>query len=160
MNLHLEGPQGSELPWVLYAMSLADVPWNHPGPLNHPLPARQGSTTNLYHHHSPHSSAFCNSGYSHLPSAVYPGNSSFFNMNTLSTEEMERFQKLSNEFEPDIQVGPPQPWTDNANNQAVLSPWTMRVLILLLSQRLAYVTTPWDPFGTADANFPIHRRLQ
>lgn len=114
MNLHLEGPQGSELPWVLYAMSLADVPWNHPGPLNHPLPARQGSTTNLYHHHSPHSSAFCNSGYSHLPSAVYPGNSSFFNMNTLSTEEMERFQKLSNEFEPDIQVGPPQPWTDNA----------------------------------------------
>ncbi|KAE8321511.1 peptidase C65 Otubain-domain-containing protein [Aspergillus sergii] len=84
-------------------MSLADVPWNHPGPLNHPLPARQGSTTNLYHHRSPHSSAFCNSGYSHLPSPVYPGNSSFFNMNTLSTEEMERFQKLSNEFEPDIQ---------------------------------------------------------
>ncbi|KAE8410900.1 peptidase C65 Otubain-domain-containing protein [Aspergillus pseudocaelatus] len=84
-------------------MSLADIPWNHPGPLNHPLPARQGSATNLYHHHSPHSSAFLNPGYSQLPSAVYPGRSSFFNMNTLSTEEMERFQKLSNEFEPDIQ---------------------------------------------------------
>ena len=95
-------------------MSLADVPWNHPGPLNHPLPARQGSATNLYYHHSPHSSAFSNSGYSQLPSAVYPGNSSFFNMNTLSTEEMERFQKLSNEFEPDIQVSPLKPRTDHA----------------------------------------------
>ncbi|KAE8374399.1 peptidase C65 Otubain-domain-containing protein [Aspergillus bertholletiae] len=82
-------------------MSLADVPWNHPGPLNHPLPARQGSTTNFYYN-SPHSSAFFNPGYSNPPSAVYSGNSAF-NMNTLSTEEMERFQKLSNEFEPDIQ---------------------------------------------------------
>lgn len=29
------------------------------------------------------------------------------NMNALSPDEMERFQKLSNEFEPDVQVGRP-----------------------------------------------------
>jgi ubiquitin thioesterase protein OTUB1 len=27
------------------------------------------------------------------------------NMNTLSPDEMQRFQKLSNEFEPDVPVG-------------------------------------------------------
>ncbi|KAE8354235.1 ubiquitin thiolesterase [Aspergillus coremiiformis] len=78
-------------------MSLVDISWNHPGPLNYPLPASQGSTTHFYHHFPP-SSAFLYPGY--ITSAVYPA---FFNMNTLSTEEMERFQKLSNEFEPDIQ---------------------------------------------------------
>lgn len=82
-------------------MSLADVPWNHPGLLNHSLPARQGPTADFYHY-SPHPSTFFHPGY-YQPSAVYPSNATFFNMNTLSTEEMERFQKLSNEFEPDIQ---------------------------------------------------------
>ncbi|KAB8077141.1 cysteine proteinase [Aspergillus leporis] len=82
-------------------MSLVDVPWNHPGPLSYHIPARQDSTTN--NHQSAHPSAFISTGYSQTHRAVYPSHPAFFNMNTLSTEEMERFQKLSNEFEPDVQ---------------------------------------------------------
>ncbi|KAE8147787.1 ubiquitin thiolesterase [Aspergillus avenaceus] len=83
-------------------MSLADVPWNNLDPLNHSHPARQTSTTGFYSQ-SPHSSDFSGHRFSQLSSVVYSGHPTFFNMATLSTEEMERFQKLSNEFEPGIQ---------------------------------------------------------
>ncbi|GAT28200.1 ubiquitin thiolesterase [Aspergillus luchuensis] len=86
-------------------MSLSDLPWNRFDPINH-FPTGQDSTSGFYPQH-PHSSAFFDHGYSQLSNALYhPGNTFFFNMNTLSTAEMERFQKLSNEFQPDVQ-GPP-----------------------------------------------------
>ena len=84
-------------------MSLSDLPWNHFDPINH-FPTGQDSTSGFYPQH-PHSTAFFDHGFSQLSNALYhPGNTFFFNMNTLSTAEMERFQKLSNEFQPDVQV--------------------------------------------------------
>ncbi|RAK96531.1 OTU family ubiquitin thioesterase [Aspergillus ibericus CBS 121593] len=83
-------------------MSLTDIPWNHFDPINH-FSTGQDSTSGLYPQH-PHSSAFFGHGFAHLSNTLYhPSNSIYFNMNTLSTAEMERFQKLSNEFQADVQ---------------------------------------------------------
>lgn len=92
-------PARDELP-LLYAMSLSKPYWNHFGP-HHPFSEKQ-MFDDFYR----------------LPSTLLPplglslsaafapdssmNNSS--NMNTLSADEMERFQKLSNEFQPDVQV--------------------------------------------------------
>ncbi|KAL5358147.1 cysteine proteinase [Aspergillus floccosus] len=81
-------------------MSLSDISWNHLHLLNQ-FPARPDSTADLYSAPA-RTAAFINHDFSRLSSA-YSNHRSHFNMNTLSTEEMERFQKLSNEFEPDIQ---------------------------------------------------------
>lgn len=79
-------------------MSLSDIPWNH---LH--LPTRQDSATGLYPQNL-YPPAFLAHGFSQLSNAFYHNHLNSFNMNPLSTDEMERFQKLSNEFEPDIQV--------------------------------------------------------
>lgn len=82
-------------------MSLSDISWNHLHLLNQ-FPARPDSTADLYSAPA-RTAAFINHDFSRLSSA-YSNHRSHFNMNTLSTEEMERFQKLSNEFEPEIQA--------------------------------------------------------
>ncbi|KAJ5114742.1 hypothetical protein NUU61_000501 [Penicillium alfredii] len=76
-------------------MSLSK-PWNHFGP-HHPFPEKQ-TFAGLYR--DAPSSLVSSRGLS-LPSAFAPDSS--VNMNALSPDEMERFQKLSNEFEPDVQ---------------------------------------------------------
>lgn len=76
-------------------MSLADVPWNHFNPYNH-FPDRQ-------HFHSAPPFAFIPHELTDL-SNTYHHNYSPLEMAALSPEELERFQKLSNEFEPDVQV--------------------------------------------------------
>ncbi|PLB52413.1 cysteine proteinase [Aspergillus steynii IBT 23096] len=78
-------------------MSLSDIPWNH---LH--LPTRQDPATGLYPQNL-YPPAFLAHGFSQLSNAFYHNHLNSFNMNPLSTDEMERFQKLSNEFEPDIQ---------------------------------------------------------
>ncbi|PWY82211.1 ubiquitin thiolesterase [Aspergillus heteromorphus CBS 117.55] len=83
-------------------MSLSDIPWNQFGPINH-FPTRQHLTSGLYPQH-PHSPAFIDPGFSQISGTFYPpGQHSYFNMNALSTDEMETFQKLSNEFQANVQ---------------------------------------------------------
>ncbi|PLB39250.1 OTU family ubiquitin thioesterase [Aspergillus candidus] len=81
-------------------MSLSGIPWNHFDPLNH-FPPRQESTTGFYPQYLS-SSAFFSHGLPQLSSILYAENPAFFNMNALSADEMERFQKLSNEFEAEL----------------------------------------------------------
>lgn len=93
-------------------MSLSDVsfahflPYNH----NHYFPDYHGlsAANSIYQDRTFHSPApvLSHGGSSHFSASVKNRSAakSSFNMNTLSTEEMERFQKLSNEFEPDVQV--------------------------------------------------------
>ncbi|KAL4791797.1 peptidase C65 Otubain-domain-containing protein [Aspergillus venezuelensis] len=79
-------------------MSLSDLPRNHFDPLNH-FPQRQDQFAGYYAQPPISTSAFINHGlplYAQHPPPV-------FNMNTLSNEEMERFQQLSNSYQPDIQ---------------------------------------------------------
>jgi ubiquitin thioesterase protein OTUB1 len=78
-------------------MSLSDLHRNHFDPLHHFHP-REESVTEFYSH--PLSSpVFINHGISQLSSALYvPA----YNMNAMSTEEMERYQELSNKFEPEL----------------------------------------------------------
>ena len=108
-------------------MSVSDLPYPHFVPYHHPH-------HHHHHHHPHHRYSFSNGQnfplssspapyqvpplYSSLSAIAHdvsqaPRNSSlnhsrinpaFTTMNTLSTEEMERFQKLSNEFEADVQV--------------------------------------------------------
>ncbi|KAL4942217.1 hypothetical protein BDV06DRAFT_235557 [Aspergillus oleicola] len=78
-------------------MSLSDLPRNHFDPLSH-FPHRQDHFSGYY---APplSSSAFISHGlplYAQHPPPI-------FNMNTLTNEEMERFQQLSNSYQPDIQ---------------------------------------------------------
>ena len=74
-------------------MSLSELPWSRIGP-HHPFVEKQKAAslyrTSFFAPHLP------------LPPFAAPP---FVNMNPLSPDEMERFQKLSNEFEPDVQVG-------------------------------------------------------
>lgn len=87
---------------VSYAMSLSKIPWSHFGP-HHPFPDKQ-RFPNTYYRDAP---SFLPLGFS-ISAALnhqIPANmSNSTNMNALSQAEMERFQKLSNEFEPDVQV--------------------------------------------------------
>ncbi|KAJ5624538.1 cysteine proteinase [Penicillium lagena] len=72
-------------------MSLSELPWSPIGP-HHPFVDKQ-KVASLYRN------SFFASQLSVPPFVAPP----FVNMNPLSPEEMERFQKLSNEFEPDVQ---------------------------------------------------------
>lgn len=71
-------------------MSLAGLPWSHfnsfPDSPHFPIPYPSASL------------AFLSHGVSQLSSSL--------DMAALSPEELERFQKLSNEFEPDVPVCP------------------------------------------------------
>lgn len=91
----------------LYAMSLSKSPWNHFGP-HHPFPEKQKFDS--FYRDALSLSFFPPLGLSISTDFVPPGSSSMSNsanMNALSPDEMERFQKLSNEFEPDVQAGRP-----------------------------------------------------
>lgn len=81
-------------------MSLADVPWNQFNPYNH-FPDGQDFPYNIYHLTPPF--AFLSHGLSD-PSDTHHNSYAPLDMAALSPEELERFQKLSNEFEPDAQV--------------------------------------------------------
>ena len=85
-------------------MSVADVPWNQFNPYTH-FPDRQHFPSHLYQS-TP--ITFVSHGPSQ-PSTTHHKRAPQ-NMAALSPEELERFQKLSNEFEPDVQVGflPPE----------------------------------------------------
>ncbi|RAL10605.1 OTU family ubiquitin thioesterase [Aspergillus homomorphus CBS 101889] len=88
-------------------MSLSGISWNHhhyyPIDINQ-FPTRQDSAPGFYPP-EPHSAAFFNHGVAPLSAPIYPSNQfqHSFNMNTLSTDEMEKFQKLSNEFHANVQ---------------------------------------------------------
>jgi ubiquitin thioesterase protein OTUB1 len=80
-------------------MSLSDLHRNHFDPLHHFHP-REESVIEFYSQPLP-SPVFINHGISQLSSALYvPA----YNMNAMSTEEMERYQELSNKFEPELPV--------------------------------------------------------
>lgn len=83
-------------------MSLSYLPWNHFGP-HHPSPQKQKYSGFVQDAFSP--ALLPPLGFS-LSATLAPGSrmSNSANANALSTEEMEHFQKLSNEFEPDVQV--------------------------------------------------------
>lgn len=84
-------------------MSLSNLPWSHFGPY-HPLPEKQ-KFDNYYQDALSSSALLPSLGFS-IPAAFIPGSdiSHSVNMNARSADEMERFQKLSNEFVPDVQV--------------------------------------------------------
>jgi ubiquitin thioesterase protein OTUB1 len=86
-------------------MSLSKLSWNHFGP-HHPFPEKQKF-------HGCYQDALAPPDFLRplglsISAAFAPGPSTMSNssnMNTLSPDEMQRFQKLSNEFEPDVPVG-------------------------------------------------------
>jgi len=80
-------------------MSVSDIPWNPLGLANH-FPGRP----DLYQQDLQPSAAFPSHEISHLSDPVYTNRTPRYNMNTLSPDEMKRFQELSNEFEADVQV--------------------------------------------------------
>ncbi|PYH44914.1 OTU family ubiquitin thioesterase [Aspergillus saccharolyticus JOP 1030-1] len=85
-------------------MSLTGVSWNHYYSINR-LPTRQESVSGLFSRH-PQSPAFYNqSGVAFHSGPLYHSEyaNCSFNMNTLSTEEMEKFQELSNEFQANVE---------------------------------------------------------
>lgn len=102
------------------AMSLSDVPFAHflPHTHNHYFPDYHdlSAANSIYQDPTFHSPApvLSHGVSSHFSTSVKSRSAakSAFKMNTLSTEEMERFQKLSNEFEPDVQVR--GAWKDSA----------------------------------------------
>lgn len=86
-------------------MSLSKLPWNHFGP-HHPFPEKQKFHGCYQDVLAP--PAFLRPLGLSISAAFAPGPSAMSNssnMNTLSPDEMQRFQKLSNEFEPDVPVG-------------------------------------------------------
>lgn len=91
-------------------MSLSDIPFAHfLPPYNHYFPdCHDLSAADSIYHDPTFSSpvpVLSHGVSSHFSASVKNRSAkSAFTMNTLSTEEMERFQKLSNEFEPDVQV--------------------------------------------------------
>ncbi|KAJ5594284.1 uncharacterized protein N7459_000492 [Penicillium hispanicum] len=85
-------------------MSLSEPHWNYLGP-HHPFLERQKLASFQRDALSP-SSFLPPLGLSISAAFASPGSSNMSNstnMNALSPEEMERFQRLSNEFEPDVQ---------------------------------------------------------
>lgn len=82
-------------------MSLSK-PWSHFGP-HHPFPEKQKFSG--YYQDALSSTLLPPLDFS-ISAAFSPGPdmSNSANMNALSPEEMERFQKLSNNYEPDVQV--------------------------------------------------------
>lgn len=83
-------------------MSLSKLPWSYFGP-HHSFLEKQKFEG--YYQDALSSTLLSPLGFS-LSAAFTPGldMSNPANMNALSPDEMERFQKLSNEFEPDVKV--------------------------------------------------------
>jgi ubiquitin thioesterase protein OTUB1 len=77
-------------------MSLSEPIWNHFGS-HQPFPDKQ-NYANLYR------GALSSVLFPALSLPAFPPTSSI-NMNALSADEMERFQKLSNTYEPEVAVG-------------------------------------------------------
>jgi hypothetical protein len=124
-------------------MSLSKLSWSHIGP-HHPFPEKQKFHGCYQDALDP--SAFLRPLGLSISAAFAPGppamsNSS--NMNALSPDEMQRFQKLSNEFQPDVPVGDPvgdcvgkgeakygrRGYWSRRNNQVTTLPWTMPMRI-------------------------------
>lgn len=84
-------------------MSLSK-PWSHFGP-HHPFPEKQ--KLNGYYQDALSPTLLPPLGFSVSTAFTPPDMSNSANMNALSPEEMERFQKLSNNYEPDVQVRSP-----------------------------------------------------
>lgn len=83
-------------------MSLSDIPRNHFDPLNHFPPRDEHFSGYFPQPLSP--PAFLSHGISQLSNAFYAHHPAIFNMNALSQEEMERYQELSNKYEPELPV--------------------------------------------------------
>ncbi|KAL4783045.1 peptidase C65 Otubain-domain-containing protein [Aspergillus varians] len=81
-------------------MSLSDLPRNHFDPLNH-FPPREEHLAGYFPQSLP-SPTFLSHGISQLSNAFYAHHPALFNMNALSPEEMERYQELSNKYEPEL----------------------------------------------------------
>ncbi|KAL4922228.1 peptidase C65 Otubain-domain-containing protein [Aspergillus aurantiobrunneus] len=81
-------------------MFLSDIPRNHFDPLNH-FPSREEQFPGYFPQSLP-SPAFLSHGISQLSNALYAHNPAILNMNALSPEEMERYQELSNKYEPEL----------------------------------------------------------
>ncbi|KAJ5426039.1 Ovarian tumor otubain [Penicillium sp. CMV-2018d] len=80
-------------------MSLSKPTWNHFG-IHHPFPEKQ-NPVDLYR--DALSSSFLSPVALSLSAAFSPISSNSANMNALSADEMERFQKLSNSYQPEVQ---------------------------------------------------------
>ncbi|KAL4805524.1 peptidase C65 Otubain-domain-containing protein [Aspergillus unguis] len=81
-------------------MSLSDLPRNHLYPLDQYQPRKDYFTG--YFHQPLASSAFFGHQTSQPSSTIYTHTPEFFNMSALSPEEMERYQELSNRYEPEL----------------------------------------------------------
>lgn len=132
-------------------MSLSDISWSNFGPYSHPSHGDPLSP------HSVPQSYYSDAAPLALQLSQFTTLLSRGNLNPaimeLSPEEMERFQKLSNEYEPDIQVrssvlsiGPRthRPWDNRdllsrRNSKARISPSNMLTLILPLLRKPEYV---------------------
>ena len=130
-------------------MSLSDLPRSHFDPLNH-YPLREEQYPG-YFPPSDAPAAFLSHEITQLSNALYGHRPAFFNMNPLSPEEMERFQELSNKYEPELPVSTrPRPSilcpVDTANRVRSSLPnsrrtqlrWTMPMPIPPLLQRPVY----------------------
>ena len=86
-------------------MSISKPLWNYFGP-HHPFPDKQKSVN--FHRDALSPFFFLPPIGSSISTAFAPPGTAIMsnstNMNALSADEMERFQKLSNEFEPEVQV--------------------------------------------------------
>ncbi|KAL4863772.1 hypothetical protein BDV12DRAFT_22034 [Aspergillus spectabilis] len=81
-------------------MSLSDLPRNHFGHLNH-FPSRE-EHIHTYYSQSLSSPDFLTHEISQLSSTLYAHHPAPFNMNPPSSEEMGRYQELSDKYEPDL----------------------------------------------------------
>ncbi|KAL3471308.1 peptidase C65 Otubain-domain-containing protein [Aspergillus californicus] len=83
-------------------MFLSDLPRSHFHPLSH-FPPREEPILNFFPQLLLSQPAFFTNGISQLSHTFYAHHpDSIYNMNALSPEEMERYQKLSNKFEPEL----------------------------------------------------------
>lgn len=83
-------------------MSLSNLPWSHFGPYR-PFPEKQ--KFNNYYQDALSSSGLLPLGLSISAAFAHDSDISHpVNMNTFSVDQMERFQQLSNEYEPEVQV--------------------------------------------------------
>ncbi|KAL5333055.1 peptidase C65 Otubain-domain-containing protein [Aspergillus crustosus] len=83
-------------------MSLSDIPRNHFAPLNH-FPPREEHISGYHPHFQTLSSpAFLSHGLPQLPSAFYARHPAVYNMNIPLSEEMGRYQELSDKYEPGL----------------------------------------------------------
>ncbi|KAL4884716.1 peptidase C65 Otubain-domain-containing protein [Aspergillus karnatakaensis] len=81
-------------------MSLSDIPRNHFDPLSH-FSSKEEHIPGYYPQSLP-SPACLSHGFSQLPSTLYGHHPAAFNMNQPPSEEMSRYQELSDKYEPDL----------------------------------------------------------